>query len=132
MVGVTKQCRNKDAALELATYLYYDADEAVRSFRQTNILPPIKLAWDLPGFKEPREYWSGQNLGQLYTELAEHVPSQYASPYVALAKDKFSNAVSACSQYYQAHGADGFEAFVRKTLKDRADDVRRQMQRNPF
>jgi hypothetical protein len=68
----------------------------------------------------------------LYAQLAEQVPPQYASPFASLAKDKLGQVVSACATYYKSHGEEGFDTFVRARLKEAADDVRRQMKRNPF
>ena len=82
--------------------------------------------------REPRPYWSDQPIGKLYAELAEQVPPQYVSPFTSLAKEKLGQVVSACASYYSSHGEEGFEAFVRVRLKQAADDVRRQMERNPF
>ncbi|MEY4549173.1 MAG: hypothetical protein RL685_5368, partial [Pseudomonadota bacterium] len=32
-------------------------------FLATNIIPPLKEAWDLPELQLPNEFWSGQKLG---------------------------------------------------------------------
>lgn len=132
MVGITKACKHKELAWKLALYLYYDTTELARSFRQTNILPPLKLAWGNKAFDEPREFWMGQKVGREYLNLADRIPPQYASPYVELAKEKLGQALSECVQHYRSQGPGGFEAFVRGTLKARAAEVRRQMERNPF
>jgi arabinosaccharide transport system substrate-binding protein len=132
MLGITKHCRNKELAWQLAQYLYFDRQQLAARYRETNILSPLKPAWDLPVLREPRPYWSDQPIGKLYAELAEQVPPQYVSPFTSLAKEKLGQVVSACASYYSSHGEEGFEAFVRVRLKQAADDVRRQMERNPF
>jgi hypothetical protein len=48
------------------------------------------------------------------------------------AKAKLSEALVSCVQQYNAHGADGFEPYVRARLKQSADEVRRMIARNPY
>ncbi len=132
MFGMTKKCRRKDLAWQLMMHLYLDKPELANRFRDTNILPCLRAAWDQPVFDEPRPYWSGQKLGRLYAQLAPQVPFQYTSPFIGTAKGKLGEALTACVAYYNAHGDNGFEAFVRRSLKKSADEVRRQLARNPY
>jgi len=64
--------------------------------------------------------------------MADQVPGQYSSPYIDTAKGKSTEALISCIKYYEQHGDDGFDAFVRSELKARADEVRRQIARNPY
>lgn len=132
MLGITKRCQNPDLAWELALHLYLDRAELAERFRESNILPAMRAAWDHPSYGEPRAYWSGQPIGRLYAELAPQVPPQYTSPFVIVAKSKLGEALTACVQYYNTHGEAGFEAYVRSRLKRSADEVRRLMARNPY
>jgi|WetSurMetagenome_2_1015567.scaffolds.fasta_scaffold56512_2 arabinosaccharide transport system substrate-binding protein len=132
MLGITKHCPDKALAREVATYMYTEPESLADRFRSLNILPPFKDVWTHPAFKEPRPYWSNQPIGELYVALADDVPPQYTSPYTPLAKAKLDTAVAACVTYYEAHGEEGFDAFVRERLKAAADDIRLQMTRNPF
>jgi len=130
MVGLTKHCRNPDLAWELAQHLYLDKPELAERFRMTNILPPLREAWDLPAFKEPRPYWSNQPIGTMYAALADQVPPQYTSPFITLAKTKLSEALVECVQYYRQRGEDGFRSFVQATLHHKAEEVRKVMRRS--
>lgn len=132
MLGITRKCREKALAFELAKHLYLNPEYLAERFRDLNILPPLKDAWKLPAINEPRPYWSGQRIGTLYAQLAEQVPPQYTSPFIRLAKNKMSEVVAACAAYYNRHGNEGFEDFARRRLKEAADYVRIQMKRNPF
>ena len=132
MLAITKKCKNKDLAWALARHLYLDADGLAVRFRETNILPPLKEAWSDPVYNEPRAYWSNQPLGAMYAELAQDVPPQYSSPFVRLTKSKMRGLMSACVTYYNTHGEDGFDQFVRRRLTATAAEIRRQMSRNPF
>ena len=132
MLGITKACPEPELAWEAAKHLYLDKEELAARFNETNILPPLKDAWEEPAFKEERPYWSGQRLGALYAQMAEEVPPQYSSPFITTAKGKMSEVVSACAAYYRSNGDDGFEDFARKRLAQAGDEVRRYMRRNPY
>jgi arabinosaccharide transport system substrate-binding protein len=132
MLGITRHCKNKDLAWEFAKFLYTNEKDLAERFSLTNILPPVRAAWKEPIFDKPYPYWSEQQLGRLYANLAPAVPSQYTHPFINVAKSKFGEALTECSQYYSARGDDGFDAFVRATLKAKADEVRRQIGRNPY
>ena len=140
MIGITRKCKDKDRAWRLAKHLYLNMDDLERRFLDTNILPPIREIWATEAFQAPRDFWDGQRVGKMYAELAVKTPPQYAHPYLALATNKIGEALSTCATHYETLCEDGltseeeraFEAFVRACLKHNADEVRRQMQRNPF
>jgi arabinosaccharide transport system substrate-binding protein len=132
MLGITKKTPDPDLAWELAMHLYYVPETFNERFRNNNILPPLRDAWDLPALNEPRPYWSGQSIGKLFSALADQTPPQYTSPYTPMAKAKMSEAVVQCVLYYNQFGEAGFDAYVRKMLKTKADDLRKLMKRNPF
>ena len=132
MLGITKACPDPELAWAVAEHMYFDKAELAERFRQTNILPPLKDAWQHPAFDEKRPYWSGQPLGRLYADLAADVPPQYASPLVETVKSKMAGVISACAAYYRDHGAEGFEGFARQRLAAAGAEVRRYMRSNPF
>ncbi len=133
MLGLSRSGKNHDLAWELAKYLYLSEKDLAERFADTNILPPVPSAWKEPAFDKKYEYYGGQKIGRDYANLAPQVPPQYASPFVDLGKSKLSQALIQCVEYYNAHGADsGWDAFVKTTVKARADEVRVQMGRNPF
>ncbi len=131
MMGITKACKDQELAWELAKFLYTKNDDLADRFAETNILPPVKSAWNLPEFKKPSAYFSGQPLGTTFADLASQVPPQYGSPFLGTAKSKMSEAMVACVSYYKINGDKGFDAYVRKTMKEKADYVRLVMTRNP-
>lgn len=133
MGGITKHCKRPDLAWELMQFLYTDRSQLAERFSDTNILPPLKDAWNQPAFNRPNRFWSGQPLGALYAKLAPQVPAQYTAPEIDTAKAKLSEALVACVGYYNQHGDDaGFDPFVRATLKRCADRVRAIKARNPY
>jgi len=132
MLAITSHCKQPDLAWELAKEFYLDKDNLADRFRKTNIIPPLRAAWDHPVYDEPREYWSGQKIGRIYTGLAPQVPAQYTSPFIELAKTKLAEVVAGCAAYYRKNGEQGFDEYANKRLKEAAADVRVFMKRNPF
>ncbi|NKB67420.1 MAG: extracellular solute-binding protein [Candidatus Latescibacteria bacterium] len=132
MLGITKACPDPELAWAVAEHMYFNKAELAERFAQTNILPPLKDAWELDAFKEPRPYWSGQPLGALYAGLAEEVPPQYTTPFIETAKAKMSEVISACAAYYRSNGDEGFAQFARTRLDAAAEEVRTYMRRNPY
>ena len=132
MMGITKKCKNRELAYQLAEHMYYHPEQMAENFRSTNIVPPIRDAWNHEAFREPREYWSGQPIGTLYAALAKDVPPQFTNAFITTAKAKMAQALSSSVSYYSEHGEDGFVEHVRATLKRVADEVRFHMARNPF
>jgi arabinosaccharide transport system substrate-binding protein len=132
MLGITKRCKNPDLAWQLAMHLYLDKAQLAERFRQTNILPAMREAWDQPAFHEPHPYYSNQPLGDTYARLAPSVPFQYSSPFIQTAKAKLGAALVSCVQEYNAHPDHDLESFARATLKENADDVRKLIARNPY
>ena len=132
MLGITKSCPDPELAWQVAEHMYFNKAELAERFRETNILPPLKDAWEHPAFDEPRAYWSGQKLGRIYADLADDVPPQYASPFIETAKSKMAGVISSCAAYYRENGQQGFEEFARARLRAAAQEVRRYIQRNPY
>jgi ABC-type glycerol-3-phosphate transport system substrate-binding protein len=132
MVGITKKSKHPELAWELAKFFYLNTRDLAARFLQTNILPPVPAAWKNAAFHKKRAYWSNQALGDEYAKLAPLVPFQYTSPFIPTAKSKLGEALATCVQYYNAHGPDGFEPYVRRTLASKANDIRRLTERNPF
>lgn len=132
MLGLSKKCQDPDMAWELVKRLYLDEKFLAERFKETNIIPPVKGAWQNAAFDEPRPYWSNQPLGRLYAQLGPQVPPLYSSPFFETARTKMGQALTACVAYYRSHGEQGFDACVRRELKTAADQVRVLMGRNPF
>ncbi len=131
-LAITKQTKNPDLAWELAMHLYFNPKEQGRRFEQTQILSPLRTAWDEPAFDERNEYFSGMRIGRAYAELAPQVPEEQSSAYMALAVNKLSEAFANVSLYYRQNGEVGLGDYARAELKRVADRVREVMARNVF
>ena len=132
MLGITRRCRDRELAWKLARHMYMDPNDLGDRFRELNILPPFTDAWSHPAFAEKRPYWSDQRLGTEYIRLAEQVPPQFGSPFLQLAKSKMGEVLASCISAYRPGHDAAFRALVRRRLKLAADEVRKQMRRNPF
>jgi arabinosaccharide transport system substrate-binding protein len=132
MLGIPKNSKSVERAWEVAQYLYDNPANWERQWRQTGILPAVRDAWKLPAFQERSAYWSNQMVAEEYAKVADDVPPRYSHPQIELAETKLTQVTSAAMSYYEEHGEQGFEAYIRLKLRQVAGDVRRQMQRNPF
>lgn len=129
---ITKGCKNFDEAWNLAMRMYYDEKELGLRFKSTNIVPPLKAAWDLPEFKEPRPFYSNQAIGEIFAKLAPDTPADFVTPFSEQAKSKLSEAYANIKLYYETKGEDGLDEYARKELKRCADRVREIIARNAF
>ena len=132
MLGITKHCKNQELAWELAKYFYTDPAQLEERYRTLEIIPPFKGAWNRPVFQESHPYWQDQKIGARYIALGPQVPFQYTSPAIVTAKNKLSEAMVACIQYYNIHGESGFEPFIRARLGRSANEVRALLNRDPY
>jgi arabinosaccharide transport system substrate-binding protein len=123
MTGLTisKTSKRPDLAWELAKYLYFSKDDLGERFLFTNIIPPLKEAWDLPQFATPNEFYSNQPIGKMYAALAPDVPAAYSSPIHKTAFGKIDEAYTRAGLYYDEHGEEGIEQKIKAEL-DRAEE----------
>jgi arabinosaccharide transport system substrate-binding protein len=131
-LAFTKQSKNFELAWKLAMYLYYDPPQLGPRFREMNILPPIRTAWDQPEINEPRSFYSGVAVGRVYADLADQVPETYVSAYMQMTEGKLLEALANTAAYYNEHGEEGLREYAQAELKRCADHVRTIVDRNVF
>jgi len=131
-LAITEQSKNKELAWELAKYLYLNKKDFSERFTMLNIIPPLKEAWNLPAFQVPNEYYSGQKIGQLYAELAPETPPDYVGAYYEMVDGKSREVLIDGGVYYEKYGDKGLREYVTERLKQKAEYVRRVMNRNVF
>lgn len=143
-LAITRQCMERgkfELAWKLAMYLYYDPQELGRRFAMLNILPPLVEAWNQPEIFEPRPFWSGQPIGQLFAQLAPDVPAEESNAYMGTAENKLLYAYTNTRLKYKELLAQKLSReeldrrlreYAQKELTDAADSVRRIMSRNVF
>jgi arabinosaccharide transport system substrate-binding protein len=127
---ITRHSKRRDLAWELAKYLYLTERDLGERYKGTNIIPPLKKAWNLPEFNEPNPYFSGQPIGKLYAELAPDTPPVYASPIINVARSKVDAAYTRAIEHYRAHGDDGLMEVIQRELQVADQYVRKMAERN--
>lgn len=131
-LAITKSCKKPELAWKLARFLYLNEKDLGDRFRSMNIVPPLKDAWKMPAFEEPREFFGGQPIGRIFADLAPETPPFYISPYSKLASSKITEVYLDAVDYYSQSGDKGLETHILKQLKVRADYVRKVLARNVF
>jgi ABC-type glycerol-3-phosphate transport system substrate-binding protein len=126
---IMKRTQHPDLAWDLAKFLYFRKEELGKRFKDTNILPVLKDAWNLPEFDEPNPYYSNQPIGKMYAALAPDTPPLYSSPVDAIGRLKLDEAYNRSAAYYDRHGEDGLMDEIRAQLAHSAADVRRMADR---
>jgi arabinosaccharide transport system substrate-binding protein len=132
MLGLTKGAKDPERVWDIARYLYTSPESCQAEWTGAGILPPVREAWQLPAFLERSAYWSNQAPAQEYAKVADQVPAHYLNPLMEFAEGQLGQVAAAAVRYYEVQGADGFDAFVRRRLHQSAEEIRRQMRRNPF
>lgn len=127
MIGITKHCRNPDAAWRLIETLYLDRGALRARQTTTNVLPPIPEYWSDPPYQQPNAFYGGQYIDRLYLDLANELPARYVTPYTATAQLILAVALNRAVEHVRAHGTAGLESQCRQWLNAADDDVRRMI-----
>ena len=90
----------------------------VRRYEMTNLYPPFKPAWKSPRLHVKDEYFGGQDLGELFSQLGPDVPPQYQSPFRTELNTKLEASMQAVLRR-QRPAADVFRQV--------ANEIRREM-----
>lgn len=131
-LAITKACPRPALAWELAKFLYLRPDQLGKRFQQSNIIPPLRAAWDLPELNAPSEFYSGQAVGRFYADLAPETPPEYVSACTSLAESKLTTTYLEAVAYYRRHGDRGLRGYVLAQLREQAGQVRRFQARDAF
>lgn len=70
-----------EEAWDFVEYTMLSVEGNVRRFELTSLFPPYIPAMDDPRLHAADEYFSGQDLGGIFAQVAADVPAQYQSPY---------------------------------------------------
>lgn len=65
---------DREALWNFMKFAMYDTDNCLKKYEMVNLYPPVYAAME--GANTPVEYFGGQNLGELYQELAGETPVQ--------------------------------------------------------
>lgn len=125
MIGITRHCKDPDAAWRLIETLYLDRGALQLRQAATNILPPIPEYWTEPAYQQPSRFYGGQHIDRLYLDLANELPPRYVTSYTATAQLILSVAVNRAVQHVRSQGQPGLESNCRRWLESADEDVRR-------
>jgi len=129
-LAITRATKNPELAWKLAKTLYFDKKELGRRFKGTNILPPLKDAWDLPEFNEPNAFYSGQKLGAMFAALAPEAPADWSTPWKTMGEDRLMDAALRAVAYYRQKGEAGLREQIRAELRASRLHLEKYMGRN--
>ena len=100
-------------------YAMLTAEGNVQRFLAIKLWPAFKAAWEDERLYSPDEYFGGQELGRIFTEVGPEAPAQFQSPYrsdfLLLRRDKYTRAIF-----------DG-EKSPADGLKELSDEIRSSM-----
>jgi arabinosaccharide transport system substrate-binding protein len=161
-LAITKHCKNQDLAWKFATYLYTDAtkDEFAYRFKETNILPPIKRAWEAEALKEPSDFYMTMqdddgnllrdangnmtaeklSIGKFYASLADKpngVAPRYVTAYTSQAETQFLNVYYDARSFYEKHEGEKdvderMMELIKKGLDEKAAYIEKLIRHNYF
>ena len=128
---IPKTGRNPDLAWELAKFLYLEKEFLPQRFRNTNIIPSTRSAWEEPFLDEVNPYWE-QPIGRLFATAAEEVPPVYSSPYRDFAITQLATAFSRVMVWQRRNPGGDPRPFIRARLDEAEATVLRRFERNVF
>lgn len=129
-LAISRSTKNQELAWEFAKFLYFNTPELGKRFALTNIIPPFRDAWDLPEFKTPNPFYSGQPLGALYAELARETPPVWSTAHASLADGKLNQAFQRAAAHFERHGEAGLRELIERELAVSEAYVNRIIERN--
>ncbi len=78
---IVKYSKYVDEAWKFMEYSMLSVEGNVRRYLETHLWPPFIPAMADPRLHIPDEYYSGQDMGAVFADVAPEVPPQYQSPY---------------------------------------------------
>ena len=120
-------------------YLYYQPEQLGPRFAITNILPPLKTAWELPQFSEPRGFYTdsfsvamttttpGATIRYTLKQFDKHNPDQAVFPEsTGTLADDVKQKI-----YQQSRRGESVDSLSRRFCRTRTT-IYREMQRGRF
>ncbi|MCC7350083.1 MAG: extracellular solute-binding protein [Phycisphaerales bacterium] len=132
MMGIVKNGSDPNRAWDLLRFLQF-SPQALKARRQTSdILPPLKMAWDNSAYHRPDAFFGGQKIEELYVELAGQIPPSYSSPFAVLASAHLSAILNKAVREVEAGRIEGLEEKVKDWLAEAAGRLRGQIRFGEF
>lgn len=112
-LAIARRSPHVELAWEFAKLLYFDKNELGQRFLGTNIIPPLRDAWDLPEFKRRKPFYGGQALGEMFAALAPETPPSWNTAYSKTAEAKLNAVFLRAVEHYRSHG----DAVLKQTIE---------------
>ncbi|HEX2034118.1 MAG TPA: extracellular solute-binding protein [Chloroflexota bacterium] len=77
---ILKSSKYQEEAWSTLKFFMLDPQNAARRYEMINLFPPVKDAFKDPRLHVREDFFGGQDLGQLFQDLAPDVPPQYQHP----------------------------------------------------
>ncbi len=140
MIGIPKATLEEseerfEEAWEVAKHLYLSEDLARKSFEASNIISAVKAFWSKDFYHQPDAFFSGQQSGTKYLELAPDVPFRSSNPYHTLALIRIQEAATQLEQRAEDENLESREelmAAARELLTLAEAEVLKEMSFNVF
>ena len=95
---ISEQSENKDAAWAFTEFMLGREESQVELFAASDFLPSLETTYDAPVFSEPDPFFGGQEVREIYIEVAREIPQAYIygpnytlmNGYVATAIQKYA------------------------------------------
>ena len=72
--AIPEQSDNKDAAWAFTEFMLGREESQLEIFAASDFLPSLETTYDAPIFSEPDPFFGGQEVREIYTEVAQEVP----------------------------------------------------------
>jgi len=122
-VAIPKAARNKDLSWKLLEKMVLDA-ESIRFERAfSSVIPPIRSSW--PGMRSRGgdPLFGGQDVTQLYIDLADKIPRRISTPFSVYATARLGMAVHEMVTKVRDGGDANLERYARDRLIEAQRDV---------
>jgi arabinosaccharide transport system substrate-binding protein len=129
-LAITRNSPRAELAWEFAKELYFNKAELGHRFLLSNLIPPLRDAWNLPEFARKNPFYSGQPIGAMFAALAPETPPSWGTAYFSTAEGKLSEAFLRAVEHFKAHGDDGLRPMLERELAAAEQYVNRVMARN--
>ncbi|MFZ5897398.1 MAG: ABC transporter substrate-binding protein [Myxococcota bacterium] len=115
-LAITRNSPRRELAWEFAKLLYFDKAELGHRFLFSNIIPPLRDAWNLPEFRRKNPFYANQEIGALYAAMAPETPPSWSSAYYMTAEGKLNEGFLRAAQYFKTQGDVGLHELVQREL----------------
>jgi arabinosaccharide transport system substrate-binding protein len=134
MIGIPRNAKDPNLSWKLIEHLYF-SDAGIAARRQfSSILPPVMTAWNDPIYRRGDPFFGGQQIDQLYIELAKELPERYVTPATATAGAALTKVLIDAADFVENRRGNHAQlvAQCREWLTQASDDISRRIEHGTF